>query len=190
LKKKATYQKGDILLFNETFYRDDKDLLDFTNSEIISRKAVRAIILNDNKMLMIFVEKTKEYKFPGGGIEKNESIEEALEREVLEETGYSVINIIQKIGMTTEYAIAMEDKDHIFKMVSEYYITKISNSQIEQKLDNYEAELMYKPCWIDIKTAYKANKNILENKCDLTPWIKRETRVLEMLCQGRKDGII
>jgi len=43
-----------------------------------------------------------------------------------------------------------------------------------------------KPCWIEIEKAYKANKIIIENKCDSTPWIKRETRVLEILMKYYK----
>ncbi|MCL2440213.1 MAG: NUDIX domain-containing protein [Treponema sp.] len=168
------------MLFNEEIYRDDKKLLDFNNN-IIFRKAVRAIILKDNKILMVFLGKTKEYKFPGGGVEENENPEEALKREVMEEVGYTVNKVIEKIGVMTEYAIANEGKGNIFKMVSEYYITDIEVNQNEQKLDNYEKELKYKPYWINIETAYNVNKNIIDNKCDTTPWIKRETRVLEIL---------
>jgi arginine/lysine/ornithine decarboxylase len=75
----------------------------------------------------------------------------------------------------------MEDKKSVFKMISEYYIVNIDYNQIEQKLDNYEKELLFKPCWIEIEEAYKVNREIIENKCDSTPWIKRETRVLEIL---------
>jgi len=41
--------------------------------------------------------------------------------------------------------------------------------------------LLFKPCWIEIEKAYKANKKIIDDKCDSTPWIKRETRVLEII---------
>ena len=169
------------MLFNEELYRNDKNLLDFDNSKIILRNAVRAIILRENIILMVFLEKTNEYKFPGGGVEKNETIEEALKREVLEEVGCNVINIDKKIGIITEYGIANEGKDNIFKMISEYYSVNIDNNLTDQKLDNYEKELLFKPCWIEIEKAYKANKNIIDNKLDSTPWIKRETRVLEIL---------
>jgi len=129
------------MLFNEEIYRDDKKLLDFNNDNIILRKAVRAIILKDKKILMVFLEKTKEYKFPGGGVEENEIIEEALKREVLEEVGYNVNKIIEKIGIVTEYSMAKEGKGNIFKMVSEYYIVNIDNNKNKQELDDYEMEL-------------------------------------------------
>jgi 8-oxo-dGTP pyrophosphatase MutT (NUDIX family) len=174
------------MLFNEELYRNDKNLLDFNKSKIILRNAVRAIILKENNILMVFLEKTNEYKFPGGGIEENETIEEALKREVLEEVGYNVVKIGEKIGIITEYGIALEDKNNIFKMISEYYIVNIDNNQIGQKLDNYEKGLLFKPCWIEIGKAFNENKKIIDNKCDSTPWIKRETKVLEIL----KEDII
>ena len=169
------------MLFNEEHYRNDKNLLDFEKSKIILRNAVRAIILRENTILMVLLEKTNEYKFPGGGVEKSETNEEALKREVLEEVGCNVLKINKKIGIITEYGIAKEGKNNIFKMVSEYYIVDIDSNQIDQKLDNYEKELLFKPCWIEIEKAYKANKNIIDNKLDSTPWIRRETRVLEIL---------
>jgi ADP-ribose pyrophosphatase YjhB (NUDIX family) len=169
------------MLFNEDLYRNDRNLLDFNKSKIILRNAVRAIILKENNILMVFLGKTNEYKFPGGGVEENETIEEALKREVLEEVGCNVIKIVKKIGIITEHGIAMENKNNIFKMISEYYIVNIDDNQIDQKLDNYEKELLFKPCWTEIEKAYKANKRIIDNKCESTPWIKRETRVLEIL---------
>jgi len=174
------------MLFNEEIFKDDKKLFDFNNDKIILRKAVRGIILNDNKILMIYSEKTKEYKFPGGGIEENETAEEALKREVLEEAGYNINKIIEKIGIITEYSIAKEGKGSIFEMISEYYTVNIDNNQNKQNLDKYEMELMFKPHWIEIEKAYNINKNIIDIKCDSTPWIKRETRVLEILKEKYK----
>jgi len=40
---------------------------------------------------MVRSQKYGEYKFPGGGIERNETHAEALIREVMEETGYRLL---------------------------------------------------------------------------------------------------
>jgi 8-oxo-dGTP pyrophosphatase MutT (NUDIX family) len=178
------------MLFNEELYRDNKNLLDFEKSKIILRNAVRAIIFKENNILMVLLGKTKEYKFPGGGVEKNETTEESLKREVLEEIGCNIVKILKKVGTITEYAIAMEGNDKIFKMVSEYYTVTIDDNQVEQKLDNYEKELLYKPCWTTIEEAYTTNKKIIDSKCDSTSWIKRETRVLEILNEYTKKNEI
>jgi len=169
------------MLFNEELYRDNKKLLDLKNNKIILRNAVRAIIIKENRILMVFLEKTNEYKFPGGGVERDETVEEALKREVLEEVGCNVNKVLNKIGIITEYGIAMESENNIFKMISEYYSVNIDNNHFNQKLDDYEKELLFKPCWIEIEKAYRANKKLIDNECYSTPWIKRETRVLEII---------
>jgi 8-oxo-dGTP pyrophosphatase MutT (NUDIX family) len=169
------------MLFNEIHYRNDKNLLDFNNSNIILRNAVRAIILNKNKLLMAHLEKTDEYKFPGGGKNEDETIEEALKREVLEEVGYKVSNIKEKIGTITEYAIAKEGGNNIFKMISEYYLVEIENKQLKQNLEEYEMELLFKPCWVEIKTAYETNKDKINMKINTTTGISRETIALGIL---------
>ncbi|GHV57181.1 hypothetical protein AGMMS49579_22670 [Spirochaetia bacterium] len=51
--------------FQEIIYRNDKEIMDFDNSKIIFRTAVRAIILSNGKILMAHLGKTDEYKFPG-----------------------------------------------------------------------------------------------------------------------------
>jgi len=169
------------MLFDEVIYRDDKKSLDFNKGKIISRNAVRAVIINEQKILMVHLGKTNEYKFPGGGIEENETVEEALKREVLEEVGCNVTKIEEKIGIMTEFGIAEEDKNSIFKMVSEYYSVKTGDNQFDQKLDKYEEELEFIPCWTEIEKAYKTNMGIIDNGQTSTPWIRRETRVLEIL---------
>lgn len=67
------------------------------------RKSARAILLNEEgQIALLKVKAGKYHKLPGGGIEFAESIESALEREVMEEVG-AVISIGQKIGIITEY---------------------------------------------------------------------------------------
>jgi len=183
------YTKGSMLFCKE-LYRDDKKLLDFNSSEIILRNAVRAIILKENIILMVLLGKTNEYKFPGGGIEENETIEEALKREVLEEIGCNIVKVVKKIGIITEYAIAMEDKNKIFQMNSEYYSVEIDNKKVGQKLNNYEKDLLYEPCWIEIEKAYTVNRKIIENNYASTPWIRRETNVLNIINEDiKKNGV-
>lgn len=51
---------------------------------------VGAVVFNDNKLLVIKDRFKPGYKFPGGHIDPDETIEQALKREVLEETGVRV----------------------------------------------------------------------------------------------------
>ena len=78
------------------------------NNEVIGgqytfRKSARGIILNDRgEMAVQHLRKYDFYKLPGGGVEKGESIEEALKREILEEVGCA-IDIVREIGVVIEY---------------------------------------------------------------------------------------
>ncbi len=70
-----------------------------------SRTAIRGIILKDDQILLIRTS-SGDLKFPGGGIQGNETYEEALRREIREETGY--INI--KIDKGKDFAKYVERK--------------------------------------------------------------------------------
>ena len=170
-----------ILFFNEIHYRKNKELLDIENKEIILRNAVRAVIIDGNKILMAYLQKTDEYKFPGGGQNENETAENALRREVLEEVGYIVNEILKKIGIITEFDTSREGKNYVFKMISEYYLVEIEDIQVKQNLEEYEKEYGFTPCWVEIEKAYKTNIEKINTNAETTPGIKRETIALEKL---------
>lgn len=72
-----------------------------TNITVNTRHAVRGIIFYHEKVLMI-LNKHGDLKFPGGGINQYETAEEALRREVKEETGYINFTIIELLGKTIQ----------------------------------------------------------------------------------------
>jgi 8-oxo-dGTP pyrophosphatase MutT (NUDIX family) len=169
--------------FNEIHYRVDVESINLENGIEDLREAVRAIIIVDDKILMAHLMKTNEYKFPGGGKKENETSEEALKREVLEEVGYRVKNIHEKVGTIIEYSTSIKGENHYFKMISDYYLVDIEDVQLKQNLEKYEEELMYKPCWIELFYAYRTNFNQIQCNKKSTPGIYRETIALEKLIQ-------
>lgn len=81
------------------------------------RLSSRGIVIREDGKIAIFNKSNKnEYKLPGGGIEGNESPEEAFKREVLEETG-CVVKIIKKLGTTEEYKSLTN-----FKQISNIFV--------------------------------------------------------------------
>lgn len=64
------------------------------------RASARAVIRAENgRIAMVYSRKYKYYKFPGGGIQADEKKEDALAREVHEETGLIVKkDTIQEYG--------------------------------------------------------------------------------------------
>ena len=70
----------------------DLDKKDYDpNAPRFVRPSVRGIIIHNGLVAMVHSLKYNYYKFPGGGIEGNESHLSTLLREVLEETGLHVI---------------------------------------------------------------------------------------------------
>jgi len=57
------------------------------------RPSVYGIIVNNGKVLLLNTIHTGTYSLPGGGIEIGESIEDALKREVREETGIEIESV-------------------------------------------------------------------------------------------------
>jgi len=162
----------------DLFHRNDIDV----SRKHKNRIAVRAVIMNGNCITMAYLRKNNEYKFPGGGVKQNETMEDALRREIKEEIGASLKSIKKELGTVTEYDRNDEDGDEYFRMESHYYEVEINNEINEQELDEYEEELEYVMKIVNIEEALDTNRStmnkITENK---TKWIERETLVLEKI---------
>ena len=85
-----------------------------------TRIGCRAIIVENGRILLSYEVNTGVYLSPGGGLEENESLEDCVIREVLEETGYR-IRVIRPFVRVDEY---------YFKklFVSNYFICEIIGS--------------------------------------------------------------
>lgn len=71
-------------------------------------RGVKCVVIHDGKVLMIknSYGGWKKWMFPGGGIDRDETPEQAVEREVFEEVGVKVLNV-HRIG---EYSSTKEFK--------------------------------------------------------------------------------
>ncbi len=106
-----------------------------------TRIACRAVIIQDNKVLISYLQRNDFSMFPGGGLEDGETLEECVSREVLEETGY----IIKPIKCYLEIDEYYED----YKYLSYYFLAKVE-SKATQKLTEGEAYFNLIPKWINI----------------------------------------
>ena len=151
------------------------------NAEVY-RKAVRAIILRQDKVLLIHSTNVGDYKFPGGGVEKQEDDSEALRREIREECGLVLSEIKEIVIRITELSQSKESETTLFKMISEYYLCEVNNEYVTQQLDKYEEELGFIPIWITIEKAIGLNKQILKSSKDKKPsWLEREILAMEAM---------
>jgi ADP-ribose pyrophosphatase YjhB (NUDIX family) len=144
------------------------------------RTAVKAVIIQDGKILLMHSNRG-DYKFPGGGVEADESLSAALIREVAEETGYIHCFVKELAGIVTQRHMDMYDEGTLFEMTSHYFHCELSDlNKIPQQLEEYEAELEMTPRWVTINEAIDGNERLM-GKYENNRWIKRENYVLEEL---------
>ena len=161
-----------ITIFDDMNYKENQD--------VIYREAVRAIIINNEKVALVKSKKEGYYKFPGGGIKQNETYADALIRETREETGLNInMDSIKEFGMILEKRKSTLKSDEIFEQRSYYYLASVDDLVHEQCLEDYEAELGFVLEWVDIDTAYEVNMIIGKNYD--AKFLLREAFVLNLL---------
>jgi len=148
---------------------------------LLNREAVRAVILKGRKILLAYSQVHGDYKLPGGRIDLGECPESALARELAEEIGGRMTSTAEPYGKTLEYDLPIEKEYDAFCVTSYYYCCEVDAILGKQHLDDYEARMGLKPVWVDIDTAIAGNRAILTTGGEVFCWIKRETRVLEMV---------
>ena len=160
-----------------------------TEGSTIYREAVRGIIANGSKLLLIHSTKNGDYKFPGGGIIGSETHQETLAREIREECGARVTQFGPAFGKVIEYDTPMEAEFDVFKMTSFYYLCQVEQEFFVQQLEQYERDLGFHPVWIDIDDAIRDNQKIARSaphngaRSVLIEmhWLPREIFVLEQI---------
>lgn len=113
----------------------------------MARTGIRAaaLIVRDGKVLLIHRKKEgKEYwVFPGGGIEDNETAEEALKREVKEELNLDVL----------EYKLAFYDKNEKDGFDHPYFACIVSDNEptiVGEEKDRNTEENSYTLEWVSL----------------------------------------
>ncbi len=126
------------------------------------RDTVRAIIKNqNNEILLLKIDCSdafgvrKHYETPGGGVEENETLIEALVREIKEEVGYEITNIKEIALVSIQYNILKRiDKGYFF------YCEALK--KVRKNLLDYEKDVIKGSKWIKIEDLEKIylDKNI------------------------------
>lgn len=136
---------------------DDKDILESPIPEsqnLKIRHAARAILFNkDNNIALIKVTKRHHHKLPGGGLEDNEDISEALTRELAEETGCTA-TVTKEVGKIEETRNQAN-----LKQISYCYIAEISGEQQELGLTQDEIDKGSELIWVPLEKAIELLKN-------------------------------
>lgn len=117
----------------------------FDRSHLPFRPVARAIIHHDGKILLgksSYNGKTF-YTFPGGGVEKGDTVEETITKECLEEVGVKVKNI-QHLGvnLAAEHPMGVK-REKLFKGTDNHYYSAEFAGYDKRSLNSEGDALIY-----------------------------------------------
>ena len=145
------------------------------------RNAARSIIIREKKLAMIHSLKYNYYKFPGGGIEGEESPVSAMIRETLEEAGLVVKpETIREYGYVHRIEKSENDSSQCYVQYNFYYLCEAEPEPVSQCLDSYEAAERDTLEFVSPAVAIQKNRSVAESPYSPV-MLEREARVIELL---------
>lgn len=151
------------------------------NGRVVVRPSARAIIIRNHQIAMVHSIKYNYYKFPGGGIEPNETHQEALIRETIEEAGLRIVpNSIKEFGCVHRVEEGLNKEYDFFIQDNYYYLCDVTKEIENQHLDDYESDEQFTLEYIDPIVAININMNSDHGPKSIL-MIQRETKVLQIL---------
>ena len=163
----------------QLFVIDTKDY--DLHGKVFVRHSARSIIIKDKKIALVHSLKYNYYKFPGGGIERNESNVDAVIRETLEEAGLSVIReSVREYGYVHRIQKSTRRPNSCFVQDNFYYFCDVRDETVEQQLCGYEQDERFTLEFVSPQTAIDVNLSGEHGPKDPI-MLQREARVLELL---------
>ena len=151
--------------------------------KINTREAVRALIIQNNQLLLMYSERDQMFGTPGGGITLNESKLDTLYRELLEEVGALKVKIVEHLGQSEEIRLSRSLRLQPIKIVSDYYLVEVLEF-IHESLEEHEEEMGLLPTWVSIDEAIQKNEAILgKNPSEKLNFYHTQTAILKYFKQ-------
>ncbi len=146
-----------------------------SNNEVTAaykeRVAARAVVFDDaGQVALLHASKKHFHKLPGGGVEAGESIEAALERELLEEIGCAVTNV-RELGIVEEF----RNKFNL-RQLSHCFLADLAGSKGSPDLEEDEIADGFETVWLDLDEAI----GILEKETDIEDYEGRFIRIRDL----------
>lgn len=155
------------------------------NGVAFTRHSARCINIKNGLAAMVHSIKYDYYKFPGGGIERDEGKENAMIRETREESGLIVIpQSVKEYGYVHRVKKSDYDDADYFVQDNYYYLCDVEENVQSQDLDDYEADEGFTLEYVEPDKAIFINRNVNHGPKEQT-MLEREAMVLELL---KKEG--
>lgn len=111
---------------------------------------VGAIIIQDNKVLVVKNAKSSYYYSVGGRVHYNETCEAAVKREVLEETGVEME--IDRLAFFHENFFDERDNGEHYHEISLYYVMKVPKNFLQMQCESFtENGVKEQLAWLPIE---------------------------------------
>ncbi|MUH71824.1 NUDIX hydrolase [Psychrosphaera haliotis] len=153
------------------------------NGSTFTRKATRAIVVNNNNILLLYTQRYDDFSLPGGGIDENESHLDGLIRELKEETGAQAISNVKEFGLYREYRPWYKPDFDVVHMESYCFTCDIDGDLLEPQFEAHEIQNGMKPQWVNIHDAIKHNENTITHSEKKGMSIERETFLLKLIVE-------
>ncbi len=135
-------------------------------------KRAVAIVIRDNEVLLMERKNNEKhyFVFPGGGVEEGETIEEAVLREVMEETTLKVK--IEKKLYAHYYDSSYKGRSSQFFYLCSYISGEPKLCEANEKEDMKKGNNYYKPQWVKVDVL----QNLLVYPLEIRDWLLEDIK--------------
>ena len=103
------------------------------------RETCYGIVEMNDKFLIVYSEKDKNYSLVGGGVESGEPLCDAIKREFLEESGYDVLQVKEYVNIDCFW---IKNDGRRMETDANFLLVKVSQNK------NTPLEPFHKPLWV------------------------------------------
>lgn len=148
---------------------------------VFEKYSTRGVIIRDGKIATQHGS-AGDYKILGGGVEPGEKLEDALIREVGEESGLIVIpESIRPIGEIVERRRDLFEKNKIYVCHSCFFFCDAKAEMIQTHMTESELEKGFHLEWATAQEIIDGN----EPFCETQPWSFRDREFVKMLVEKK-----